>query len=1065
MKCGNCTTTNLAGSRFCSECGLPLDKACASCGEMARSHARFCSQCGASFSGMAPGPELQPNEGELKQVTVLFADMRGSTYLIQSLDPEAAMAELDAGTRLMAEAVERFGGVVNKQQGDGIMALFGVPNACEDHAVRACFAGRAIVDGVVGLNNPAIAVRVGLGSGSVVVRPTGSDASDFDAIGLTVHIAARMEQLAEPGTVQLDGQTALLARSHAAVAALPPATVRGIPDPVETYRLLSISERPSWDVLAATNTLNRFVGRDTELLQLQAALRRAGLGRGQVVALVGDAGLGKSRLLHEFLRLAPIGGWNVLQVSATSQTRGATFHLAADLLRSAAVVNSSDGPADIARKLANLLAALPGDPPLDTDPLRWLLDLGVQDSAWQSMEVSARRARVIAALRWALLRATERRPLLIVVEDYHWADDASIEALSAVVDGMGGTRMLMLVTSRPDLRPPWSSRSYVTEIELMPLEPASAEALLCGLLGASDNLATLRAQIVSQADGTPLFLEEIARSLLESGVVLTRPAHATVTQAVSEVQIPASVQAILAARIDRLPVARRRLLQLAAVIGKDVPLRLLAAVSDLSEDVLAGELLELQMAEFLYECNFALGREYTFKHILTQTVAYESMLRRQRHKLHRGVLKAIETIYADRIDEWTERLAAHALAGEAWEAAAGYALKAAERANRSCAWHDAVRLLESAVGALAKLPQTPATTQQSIDVRLQLRVALAALSDLPRLRSVLVEARALEQASGDPLRLARIDISRCLNLTMMGELDEAIEAGRAAYDTWQATGEPGGIVSSGFALGQAYFFRGKLAQALQIFERGYRHAENGYALQNTGTTGTAAVLYLTCLMRTHVLQGNLHAATRVNMHARRVAEALQRPFDLAELGQAEGTLHLAAGQTEKAVAVLQDSLALARSSKSTLLLPIIASALGRALAETGELDAAERLLEEALEQTGRHGYLAMHIHCGPAYGMVRTRRSPELGRAEYLSGLARARAHGFRPVEVQILRLLGDLATAHGGGDPAHYYAEASALAAQLGMAPESGAPESGAPEPGAAQAGRDGKRTALQVG
>jgi len=1046
VKCDNCSTDNPIGCRFCTDCGLALDKRCAACAELNRGSARFCGQCGTAFASV-PGASTtgrRAAEGELKQVTVLFADVRGSTDLIQALDPEAAMGQLDPAVRLMVDAVERFGGVVNKQQGDGVMALFGVPNACEDHAVRACLASRAIIDGVAGLDDSAIAIRVGLASGNVVVRVTGSDATDFDAIGITVHIAARLEQLAEPGTVQITGQTARLSRGFAQVRTLPAVAVRGIAEPVETFRLLSATERPSWEVRATAHALNRFVGRETELLQMHAAMRRVGLGRGQALSIVGDAGQGKSRLVHEFLRTVPVGGWDVLQVATTPQTTGAVFHLAAELLRVWTGVTPADGAADVGFKLSRALAGPADELPLDAAPLRWLLDLPVHDPAWHALDWASRRARVIAALRHALLRETERHPTLLVVEDYQWADQPSIEALASIVESIGATRILVLATSRPDRRPAWGTRSYAAELDLGPLEPANAEALLSELLGESDELASLRAQILQQADGTPLFLEEIARSLVESGVVLAQPARTLVTRKIADIRIPASVQAILAARIDRLPPLRRRLLQLASVIGKDVPLQLLAAVSDLSEPALAAELMELQRAEFLYEINFAFGREYTFKHVLTQTVAYESMLRRHRRTLHSEVMRAMEAAYADRIDEWTERLVGHAAAAEAWPAVAAYGLKAAERANRSCAWHDAVKFLESAIDALAHVPETPQTIEQAIEMRIQLRVALAALSDLPRLRSALTEARALEERSGDPLRLARIDTSRCLNFTMVGELDEAILSGKSAHRTLHGWGEPAGVVSSGFALGQAHWFRGEFQQASQVLRSGYHHARDGHALRNTGTTGTAAVLYLTCLMRTHVMTGDFEEAQAINLQARRVADALQRPFDLAELGQAEGFMHLIAGQAERAVVVLQEALARARASSSALLLPIIASALGRALVVADRLDEAERLLEEALLQTERHGYRAMRIWCGPAIGLVKAHRSPESGRAEHLASLALARTHGFRPVEAQILRLLGDLSAQQGRPDAASFYADAEALARVLHMKPEMEAAQAG---------------------
>ena len=1039
MRCARCEADSPATSRFCSECGLAFGKQCSACGASHGPDARFCHQCGTTLALQpAVADPLNPSaDGELKQVTVLFADIRGSTELIELLDAEAALHQLEPVTTLMANAVQQAGGVVNKRQGDGIMALFGVPNASEDHAVRACRAARGIIDAVGRLTKPDVAVRVGLASGSVVVRAFGTDATDFDAIGPTVHIAARLEQAAEPGSVLITEQTARLAHGVAHVRALPAIQVKGISEPIRTFVLLGITDRPSWDVRASTNALTKLVGRDTELMQMEAALRRASRGLGQALTLVGDAGLGKSRLVHEFVSKLPAESWTVLRASATQQASSAAFYLAADLLRAQAGVTPADDAAGIAAKLDHMSAALPGELAIDMAPLRWLLNLPILDPAWEALAADIRRSRLITAMCRVLLRRSQRQPTVVVIEDFHWVDTPSLELLAAAVASMGACPLLLLLTSRPERRPSWGKRSYATELELGPLEPASADAMLQELLGASVDLAALRAKILEKAEGTPLFLEEISRSLQESGSIVTERVRVVATQDANDIQIPASVQAILAARIDRLPPERRRLLQLASVVGKTVSRDLLATLSGLPTAALDAELFELQAAEFLYETNFAQGGEYTFKHALTLAVAYESMLKRQRRKLHGEVFRALVAMYSESIEQRVERLASHALAGEIWDAAASYSLMAAERANRNCAWREAVGFLEAGLAALSHLPQAPKTTRQAVNLRMELRVALAAMSDLGRLRTVLAEAHQLESlGGGDALRLARIDVSRCLNLSMVGELEEALVAGTAAYSAMPAIAEPGLVVSAGFALGQVHWFRGELGKATQVLSGGYRRALDQAFAPNAGTTGTASVLYLSCLMRNHAMAGNLAEARAVGDEAARIVQRIGRPFDIAEHGQAEGLLHLVAGHPEPAAKRLREALATARSSGSALLLPIIASVLGLALVATGALDEADTLLAEALAQTERHGYTAMRICCAPALGLVRTRHSIEWGRSTLLQDLALARAQGFRLVEAMILHLLGNLGGTDRVNGRSDIHRQADELATSIGADP-----------------------------
>ncbi len=1059
MRCRHCQSDNPDQSRFCDHCGTSLALSCAACGAVARAGARFCGQCGARMPGdaqdppaaaapAAPTPAAPPappsaltrhiDEGERKLVTVLFADIRGSTALIEAMDPEQAMSLLDPAVQAMAAAVQRFGGTVNRVQGDGIMALFGAPVASEDHAVRACLAAQAIVVDIAALH-AELEVRVGLNSGDVVIRSVGQDPSDYDAVGVTVHLAHRMETTARPGTVCLTGRTALLAHGTVDLEKLGVQPVAGIAGPVEVFRLISAHERPAWDVRAAAGTMTRFVGRQSELQLMDSAMGRAWLGRGQVVTLTADAGVGKSRLVHEFLkRLAP-GAWTLIRAAGISHGEGTPYRLAADILRAWLGVQRSDARADVARKLTQARLLLGLSDPGEAAPLESLLDLPVGDPDWAGLAAEIRRERMLPALRMVMLRESAVRPLMLLVEDLHWSDPQSETLLDALVDGLGGARLLMLVTTRPVRRPNWATRgnrSYCVGLQLGPLETAAAESLLSELLAPGPELAELRARIIAQADGTPLFLEELSRALVEQGVVVAEPSSLRLTRSMTEVQIPASVQAIVANRIDQLEGEPRRLLQVAAVIGKEVPRDILTAVADLSETMLAANLAVLQAAEFIYEISRLAGPDYTFKHALTQAVAYEGMLRRQRRELHARVLGVMEALAADRADELTEVLADHAIRGEVWSRAAVLAARAGARATARSAWQDAVRFYDQALDALGRLPETPETLAGGVDVRLGLRVALAPLMQQTRLRRIVAEASALAERLGDLPRMLRVDISRCIVASQDGLLPQAIEAGRRAQSVARTLGDAAAQLSGAFALGQTLWFAGDFAEGIAVMSECLPMVRGPMRLFNTGTTGTASVLLLTCLSKTYALLGRFDQAVALARENLGIAEETRKPYDITYAHLAIGFARLLAGQPSEAIVSLETALQAGRAAQINILIPSVARYLGRAYAQVGRLTEARVLMSEALDHAQAADMVMLVAWCGLAAAQAHARDGDLEGAGEMLeSSLALAGRHGFRPAAALGWMQMAELQLAlRDRAAAAAALASAEALVQDLGM-------------------------------
>ncbi len=655
--------------------------------------------------------------GERKQVTVLFADLKGSMELLADRDPEEARTILDPVLERMMEAVHRYEGTVNQVMGDGIMALFGAPIAHEDHAIRACYAALAMQaalrrysDEVRRTHGLAVHVRVGLNSGEVVVRGINNDLHmDYSAIGQTVHLAARMEQLAMPGSILLTPATLRLVEGLVQVYALGPIPVKGLVEPIEVAELVGVSALRRRLQAAVGRGLTRFVGRQQELAALRQALEHAGAGHGQVVAVVGEAGVGKSRLLYEFVHSHHTPGWLVLESASVSYGKATPYVPVIDLLKRYAHVEEHDDIRTIRAKVTGQVVTL--DAALqDTGPaLLSLLDALPDDSPFLQLDPPQRRQRTLTALKRVLLRESQVQPVLLIFEDLHWIDTETQALLDSLVESLLTARLLLLVNYRPEHQHGWGRKTYYTQLRLDPLPPASADELLQVLLGHDPSLASLTRLLIARAEGNPFFLEESVRTLVETGVLVGAPGAYRLAKPLDSLQVPVTVQAVLAARIDRLPPEEKRLLQTAAVIGTEVPLPLLQAIAELPEATPHRGLAHLQAAEFLYETRLFPEREYTFKHALTHEVAYSSLLQERRRALHARIVEALEALAGERVAEQVDRLAPHALRGEVWEKALAYCRQAGDRADDRSAFREAVTYFEQALGALVHLPATPDT--------------------------------------------------------------------------------------------------------------------------------------------------------------------------------------------------------------------------------------------------------------------------------------------------------------------------------------------------------------------
>jgi class 3 adenylate cyclase len=618
--CPRCKHENTAQAKFCEECAAPLSKSCASCGTQLSPTAKFCPECGQSTteprfaSPTAYTPKYLAEkilssrnsiEGERKHVTVLFADLKGSTALIADQDPEEAQGILDPVLKLMMDAVHYYEGTVSHAMGDGLMAIFGAPVAHEDHAIRACYAALRMQSSVKKhaaeihrTKGIPVQIRVGLNSGNVVVRSISNDLRmDYTALGETVHLAARMEQMALPDSIFLAPGTLNLVEDYVVTKPLGGRPVKGLPHPIDIHELLGIGTVRSRLQASVARGLTTFMGRQPEFELIRQNLGRARMGHGQVVALAGEAGVGKSRLFWEFTHSRHTSEWLIVESNSVPYGRATSYLPLIELLKVYFKIDAADDARKVREKLTGKLLALDRSLEPFLPALLSLLDVPHEDRTWDKLDPQQRRQRTLDGVKRLLLAESRVQPLLVVVEDLHWVDAESQAFLDALVDSLPTARMLLFVNYRPEYEHPWGRKTYFREIRLDPLPPDTTDELLDSMLGNDPALQPLKRLLVDRTEGNPFFVEESIRELVEMKFLAGERGHYRLVRATESLHIPNSARAILAARIDRLTSEDKWILQAAAVVGADVPFGLLMAIVSTSEDQLRKGLGNLQAAE------------------------------------------------------------------------------------------------------------------------------------------------------------------------------------------------------------------------------------------------------------------------------------------------------------------------------------------------------------------------------------------------------------------------------------------------------------------------------------
>jgi class 3 adenylate cyclase/tetratricopeptide (TPR) repeat protein len=936
MRCAACGAENPGGARFCEQCGAAIELRCTHCGAPARPGARFCVACGQPLATASPPPAAEtaskpplaaaqpldltaaaeafrppahladkirslPSaiEGERRQVTVLFGDIAGFTAISEKLDPEDLGEIVRRGFELVTAEIHRFEGTINQYGGDGLMALFGAPIAHEDAPQRAVHAAlgiqRALRDYATTLERERglkLQMRIGINTGVVVVGRIGTDLHmEYTAIGDTVNLASRLQSLARPGSVLISDSTHKSVAGFFETLELGELEVKGHA-PVRAFEVLRSHGRRARLDAAVEHGLTPLIGRERPLATLGELFADVKAGRGQVVFVSGDAGIGKSRLLLEFRQQLAAANQKITWLEGRCVSFGASIPMlpTIDQLRENFRIDENDGEPEIIAKVEQGMRRL-GSVEAEVPYIRYLLALDPGDSAVLAMDAVARRNRTFHALRTLGLRGAAIRPLVLVFEDMHWADSSTREYLDFLMDSVASARLMLILTHRLEYSPRFGSRSFFSTINLRHLTNEQTLEMAARFLGSGPFPEELKSALMQKAEGVPLFIEEVTKTLLDLGFIVRHDGNYAMAKGAGELAIPETIQGIIMARLDRLGEEGKRAVQLASVIGRQFVARLLERVAGLTGK-LEGLLRELKSLEIIYEQGLIPEPAYIFKHAIIQDVAYNSLLFQRRRELHHAVGAAIEELYRDRLSEHYAELAYHFTRGEDWSKAMHYSGLAGDRSAHAFANSEAIDHYTHAIDAGSKLPLAPADT----------------LGDLHAKRGVV--------------------------LSVMGQHREAFDDYTRALACAGAAKDRTRECRFLLGLGSAQFNAHQIKSMLETCER------SGTLAKELGEAAMLASSTIASVMGSAVGQGATPEIIQQAEEALRIAETVKEPRLLAQTNTVLGLLRQWQAEFDLARCHLHKGLELARQAHAGYYLGQNLFALGHISLSRGDYEEA-----------------------------------------------------------------------------------------------------------------------------
>ena len=911
MKCPNCQRENPEDAIFCNGCGHKLELGCPECGKMNPLDSRFCNGCGHDFSRPEEVPPIDYNqpqsytpkfladkilnnrssiEGERKLVTVLFADVANYTSMSEKVDPEEIHQIMDGCFKMLMDKIHGYEGTVNQFTGDGIMALFGAPVAHEDHAQRACYAALSIQKAIGEYGEKLKAdrgvdflMRIGLNSGPVIVGSIGDDLRmDYTAVGDTTNLAARMESMAQPGTILGTGYTHKLARDFFQFESLGKVEVKGKEEPVDAYELKKATEVETRIEAAAAKGLTKFAGRKNSMAALMEAYDKAKSESGQFVGVIGEAGVGKSRLLIE-LR-------NKLAKEEYTYLEGRCFHYGGsmaylpihDILKSYFDIKEEDQEDLIKKKVEEKILQFDERLKSALPPFQEILSLKVDDETYLQLEPAPKKIRTFEAIRDLLVCESENKPVVFVVEDLHWIDSMSEEFLNYLIDWLAGTHILLILLYRPEYTHQWGSKSFYSKIGVSQLTTKSSAQLVQNILEGGEVVPELRELILNRTGGNPLFVEELTHSLLENGSIQKQDHQYVLTKEASDIEVPDTIQGIIAARMDRIEDSLKRIMQVASVIGREFAYRILQTIMGMREE-LKSSLINLQGLELIYEKSLFPELEYIFKHALTQEVAYNSLLQKRRKEIHEKIGGAIEELYPGRLEEYYELLAHHFTRSANMNKAVEYLDLANQKAIKIHALEEAKSYFDEAIELLNTLPNTEANRQRQISLLVKQVVVFRLLFKFPEYFDLLTRYELMANELGNPGLQGALYVNLGDCEFTFGQYDQAIQTLTKAAELCEAAGN---MEEAGHAyayLQLSHLYKGSFAPVLTLKKDLLRTMEQCLNLR-------WYVRGLSAASRAYICLGHWNEAIKEGQNALSIAEEYS---DKSQISFAAWTLSVA----------------------------------------------------------------------------------------------------------------------------------------------------------------------------
>jgi class 3 adenylate cyclase/tetratricopeptide (TPR) repeat protein len=902
MKCARCLKETTRGRKFCPECGEAISPACPRCGAETLPGDKFCGECGEGLGGPLPGPGGNPSfeeklarlqrylpqgvtekilaqkdkiEGERKQVTVMFCDLAGSTALAEKLGAEGFYAFLERFFEILIHKVLDCGGTVNKMTGDGIMALFGAPIALEGAPARALRSALAITCEMARFSDrfrrsrrvPALKVRIGIHTGSVVVGSLGNDLRvEFSAVGDTVNLASRMEGLAEPGTVCVTEETFRLTEGLFRFEALGEKKVKGKDRPVRVYRLIGAGDLQTRFDVSAERGLTPFIGRERELELLLDGLARCREGKGRALSILAEAGLGKSRLLHEFRKA--LSGEDVVffEGRCLSHGRGTAYHPFVEILRALFDLGPEEETEALGEKISKGLRRLKIPDGPNTAAVLEILGAPEKGSEKTRLSPDARKDLLQTLLKRILLSAGEGRPLILAVEDLHWIDQNSEEVLKSLLDAVPGAGIFLLCTFRPEFRPSWSGKSYHTQVALNRLSVRESLAMFAHLLEGREADPAVEEMLLEKTEGVPFFIEEFIRSWKDLGVLKAAGRRYRLADPSRKGAVPSTLNEVIMARVDALPERAREILKAGSVIEREFSHELIRSISGCPETDLLGNLALLKEAELLYERGIHPQTSYVFRHALTRDVIYDGLLTAKRNVLHEAVGRAIETIYSRQLGDYYPALAEHFSRSENYAKGAEYARAAAKAARGKSAYKEAIRFAKKEVFCLERLPGGEPARRRILEARIALANYCLNLNYHTEAKEAIEPILERAEEQNDPRALAPIYTVLGAHGLFVEEdqtrgreyIEKALRLAEEAKDYFS-------LWNACYILGCFLSWNGEFAKAEAYF---FKTLDLSLAARNTMGITSAQIN----LGMNYIFQGKIAPAHRISRESMRLAE-------------------------------------------------------------------------------------------------------------------------------------------------------------------------------------------------